>query len=460
MRWEMNILIVEDEPIIRQFCTLILENNFSGCNIIEAVNANVAIDILNSGQSVDFILSDYDMSGGNGDLLVQHLKTINWDRPYLFHTSNSIQDLPYMEEFVGGMNNRAYAQKPVRLKELTGIIRSLLNEEVVEREYHQVRISYFLRGNKALCDIYIKLNETKYVKIINGGDFYKKSDIDKYINKSQKFLYLMKDDFETFANEFSQTPFLEFVDDIDNAESSEDGLVRLHAVLKDLVESVGVDQYAIRIADSYVKSVGNITQSNKSISEMLFKLRQRRDYIYDHSYMSACIGTYIVKQLPWCSNEIVEKLCFASLFHDITLSSPELAMAHDLDDSKLRHLSKEEMKELVEHPKRACDLLKDQNNFSQDVENIILNHHENGEGTGFPRKLDGSSIRPLACVFIVAHEFVRQLYLHDFNEHSHKDILTVLFNNYNSGNFKDVLDALYKTLDLNDVFEEGKSITS
>jgi response regulator RpfG family c-di-GMP phosphodiesterase len=451
----MEILIVEDEPIIRQFCTLILENNFSDCNITEAVHANDAIDILNSGKQFDFIISDYDMTGGNGDVLVQHLKTINWSKAYLLHTSNSIEDLPYMEEFVNGMNNRSYAQKPVRLKELTDIIKTIINKDVVENEFHKVRISYFLRGNKALCDIYIQLNESKHVKIINSGDYYKKTDIDKYIKKNQKYLHLLKDDFESFANSYTQTPFLEFIDDLEGNVSGEENLVRLHAVLKDLVESVGVDQYAIRLADSYVKTVGNIADSDKSISEMLFKLRQRRDYIYDHSYMTACIGTFIVKQLPWCTNEIIEKLCFASLFHDITLSNPELAMIHDLDDSKVRHFSAEEKKQLANHPQSACDLLKGQNNFSQDIENIIMNHHENGEGTGFPRKLDGSLIRPLSCVFIVAHEFVRQLYLHDFSEQSHKDILTVLFNNYNTGNFKDVLDALYKTLDLNDLFEEG-----
>jgi len=451
----MKILIVEDEPIIRQFCTLILENNFDGLEIVEAINANIAIDILSKDSSFDFIISDYDMPNGNGDILVQHLKLINWNGAYLLHTSNSIDDLPYMLDYVNSSEKRSYAQKPVKLKELTSIISKIVNVQKNEEIYRRIRISYFLRSNKSLCDVYIRLNEEKYIKIINNGEFYKKSDIDKYIKKDQKFLYVTHEDFESFANSFSETPFLEFINEVDSNENAEEGLVRIHAVLKDLVESVGVDQYVISLADTYVNKVQGISKSNKNISDMLFKLRQRRDYLYDHSYMSACLATYIVKQLPWTSSEIIQKLCFCSLFHDITISRPELAMIHDLEDEKVGQLSSEDINELKNHPKQVCELLKDEKEFSQDIENILLNHHENGNGTGFPRKLDGSQLRPVTCVFIIAHEFIRQLYIHDFNEHSHKDILTVLFNTYNSGNFKDVLDALYNTLALNEAFEEG-----
>lgn len=450
----MRVLIVEDEPIIRQFCTLVLENYFEKCEIVEAPHSEVAIDKMKA-MKFDFIISDFDMPGGNGDILVQYLKSIEWQGSYLLHTSNHIDDLPYIKEFVLSNVNRNYAQKPTRLKELVEIIRETLKREEVKSDYKKVRISYFLRNNKSLCDIFIKLNDEKFIKIINKGEFYKKSDIDKYIKKNQKYLYILESDMVKFSNHLYDTPFLEFVSEFGAQESIEDNLVRTHAVLKDLVESVGVDKYAIKLADSYVGNVSEITKDDKNISSMLFKLRQRRDYIYDHSYMCACLSVFIVKQLPWSSNEIIQKLCFSALFHDITLKSAELAMIHDLEESSVRKLTKEEKTSLANHPKDACKLLSGAKEFSQDIENIITNHHENGEGTGFPRKIDGTQMRPLTCVFIVAHEFVRQLYLRDFDEHSHKDILTVLFNRYNSGSFKDILDALYKTLSLNEFFEEG-----
>ncbi|OIQ17530.1 MAG: hypothetical protein BM556_12060 [Bacteriovorax sp. MedPE-SWde] len=450
----MKFLLVEDGPIIRQFCTLVLENNFQECSIVECINSYDAIDILKKNNDIDFIISDFDMPGGNGDVLVDYLESVNWNKPYLFHTSNFLDDVPIVKKFVDASENRKYAQKPVKMAELTSIIRNLSGEKPNNVDFSKVRISYFLRSNKALCDIYIKLGKEKFVKIINGGEFYKKSDIDKYIEKDQKYLYLSKDDFEGFADGLRQTPFLEFVSDL-NDDDPEESLVRIHAVLKDLVESAGVDKHVVGLAESYMNSVLTLTQSDQKLSDMLFKLRQRRDYIYDHSYMTACMATFIVKKMSWSTTEVIQKLCYASLFHDITITDPEIAMIHDLNSSEMRKFSKEELAKLSSHPKDACTLLANEKAFSQDVEYIILNHHENGDGTGFPRGLDGSSIRPVSCVFIIAHEFVRQLYNHDFDENSHKDILTVLFNSYNTGNFKDILDALYHTLSLNIAFEEN-----
>ncbi|MEO5970315.1 MAG: hypothetical protein ABIQ95_10350, partial [Bdellovibrionia bacterium] len=41
-----------------------------------------------------------------------------------------------------------------------------------------------------------------------------------------------------------------------------------------------------------------------------------------------------------------------------------------------------------------------------ELENILAQHHEQMDGTGFPRKLTQQHLSPLTCLFILAHEIL------------------------------------------------------
>ncbi len=70
-RNEITILIVDDEPGIRE----ILTENFEldGFKVISASGANEAIDIF-PNQKIDFIISDVRMPAGDGVSLLKHLR--------------------------------------------------------------------------------------------------------------------------------------------------------------------------------------------------------------------------------------------------------------------------------------------------------------------------------------------------------------------------------------------------
>jgi len=394
------------------------------------------------------------MPGGNGDLLLNHLYDSTFRGKIVLHTSRALNDLGSSTSSFSDFVNLHYVQKPTVFKEFTKLLKSLFSAENSE-EYRRVKIAYFYRYNKALCDIYLRINNEKYLKIIHSGDHYSKSDVDKYIDKNLNYLYVKSGDLENFANHIGSTPFLKFIASNEGLEDKEEAFVRIHTILKELISSVGVDKTVIETAEVYVKTVEEVMADNKNLSNLLFKLRHRRDYLYDHSFLTACLASFLVKQMSWYSPRMLEKLCYASLFHDITLNDPEIALVHDIRNSEIRKYSIDEISSFKNHPLEAAKLLRNLSFFDQDMENIITAHHELDTGEGFPKKIHGRSIRPLTCLFILSHEFVRLMYIQNFDERSHKDILTYLFNTYNSGNFKDILDALYQTLKLNPLSDDS-----
>jgi response regulator RpfG family c-di-GMP phosphodiesterase len=446
-----KVLIVDDQPVLRHFCTIIIDNYFDDVEIVECCNGRDAIEEVQKHHHFDLIISDYEMVGGDGHVLLDFLDSINYEHPYILHTSRNLVELPHMREMMANSPVRKYLQKPSRVPEFNRLIAELVEGTNAIVEYKRVKIVYFLRFNKVLCDVYIKLGSDKFVKIINKDHIYTKEDIDKYIKKNQKHLYILQQDFDKFTSEYITTPFLEFIQDMDAKFSPEDSLVRIHAVLEDLVHSVGIDKVVLTLANEYVSSVDKIASDDKKLGKLLFKMRSTEGYLYDHSYMTACMASFILNKLSWGSQEHIEKVCQAAIFHDIALSEQEHALITDIDGEHAKLLDRVAQRKVKLHGQDAADLLKNTPAYSSDLENILQTHHELPNGKGFPKGFGSKQIGPLACVFILAHEFVKQLYLVNFDESAHKDILVHLFNNYNSGNFKDAFDALHSTLKLNSV---------
>jgi response regulator RpfG family c-di-GMP phosphodiesterase len=81
-----------------------------------------------------------------------------------------------------------------------------------------------------------------------------------------------------------------------------------------------------------------------------------------------------------------------------------------------------------------------------DVEQIVAQHHERPDGTGFPRGLNSKFITPLSALFIIAQDMIE--YSQTFKNKevdltSFYDAREVYFN---SGVFKKILHALKNDL--------------
>ncbi len=447
----MKFLIVDDDSEIRALFSIVLKKLLKNISISEAIHANQAIDLLKSTH-FDFIITDFEMPGGNGDLLVNHLQASSFKGYLLLQSSILLEHLPIDSAVFNGQDNWSYLNKPLTAKSMQDYFEQIIQQksnrfDENQEIYARIRILHFLRFNKALTDIYIKLNDDNFVKVINKGDYYRKSDIDKYIQKKQKYLYISHNEFDHFLDRFRLTNFLELCDNFTDEEAQEK-LHTIHFVIKELVSSVGVSPEAFELTNQYANEIEKITNSDQAIKNLLFKLRNKDSFEYEHSFMTACLATYLLNQLDWTTREHIRKVCMASLFHDIFLDFP----VAELDSRLVAGKSSEKILKYKSHPYKALEVLQKNIDIPSEVLNIIEMHHEKPDGSGFPKGVGSDHFKPLCCVFILAHEFICELYQKDFDETSHKDILVKLFNTYNAGSFKGILDALHKTLLLNEYF--------
>ena len=141
--------------------------------------------------------------------------------------------------------------------------------------------------------------------------------------------------------------------------------------------------------------VGQILHTDK-ISLDMVDLRTFDDYTYRHSVNVAVLSTIIGMGMG-LDQDMLNDLCVAAMFHDMG----KLMLDMDVINKPGR-LTKDEFALIKMHPQLSLDLLSGRWNISLESKEAILSHHENQDGTGYPRGLQKDEIPLYARIIHVA----------------------------------------------------------
>lgn len=128
----------------------------------------------------------------------------------------------------------------------------------------------------------------------------------------------------------------------------------------------------------------------------LSRISEKRDlYTSDHQKRVASLAVAIAKEMEWHENKI-QGLRTAALLHDIgKIMIPSEIL------SKPSRLSQLEFEYIKTHSQNAYDILKNIE-FEWPVADMVLQHHERCDGSGYPGGLTKQAILPEARILIVA----------------------------------------------------------
>ena len=141
--------------------------------------------------------------------------------------------------------------------------------------------------------------------------------------------------------------------------------------------------------------VGQILHSD-TISLDMVDLRTFDDYTYRHSVNVAVLSTIIGMGMGLNQSELND-VCIAAIFHDMG----KLMIGGDIINKQGR-LTKDEFRLIKMHPQLSLELLTNRWNVSVEAKEAILCHHENDDGSGYPRGLQKDEIPLYARIIHVA----------------------------------------------------------
>ncbi|EHI97007.1 metal dependent phosphohydrolase [Clostridium sp. DL-VIII] len=147
-----------------------------------------------------------------------------------------------------------------------------------------------------------------------------------------------------------------------------------------------------RIAEELLDNV----LANKNVLFSLVDIKSMDNYTYSHSVNVAVISLILGIGLNLSKRSLIH-LCIGALIHDIgKIFIPKEIL------QKPGKLTLEEYEIIKRHPKYGYDFLGKFSNLSAHIKLIVSQHHERFDGLGYPNRILGKKISPLARIVSIA----------------------------------------------------------
>jgi hypothetical protein len=367
---------------------------------------------------VDLILSDYNMKTDTGLDLYNFLKKKNLNIPFALCSTYSPSDVKGFESFFEDHPENKYFQKPFKSIEIIQYIENCFGDltgfDEAPSKYARIEPGRFMRVNiiKKPFDIYVRLAKMKYVKIVRSGELGSFEIVEKYIAKGVEFIFMKRGDYEEFEKSSLEALLDKFEKIKEEAPIDEVVEVVLDSIasVQDYIRNLGINERTIESIENVVSMTEETIKKNENIGGLLKLLNSKNGFIKDHSYLSCYIACSVVNRMTWQSVGILKSIILASLFQNISLESDELAKIVDLGSEEFKALNERDQTKVRMHSQDAVKMLEAGNDyFPEDTRKMIQNHHEQPNGSGFPRGLDSKQVSLLEGLFIISTNFSRDI---------------------------------------------------
>ena len=316
-----------------------------------------------------------------------------------------------------------------------------LEREVLPLEYVSISIEENMKFNSSPCDIYVKIRPNKLLKLVNKGEELSHIELEKYWSQSTEYLFILKED----VSKFYKVIVSNFIKKI------EDGLDKEELIyVSSLIESLIPISVSLKFPESIIRSIvdGHIDVyreiSSKFDIEKLASLNEEDKSLLDRRMLSSLISTLILKNLPWRSTSVHNKIVMCSLFHDVSLRG----LAFDsVETAELDNLS-QDFNEFKQHPFKSAEMIDGNHFIDNDVITMIKQHHEEGDGSGFPRGLINTKISKLSCIFILSEKVSESLLNQERIDFDNlKKVVDKINEENKNGNFSEIYYALKRGIE-------------
>ena len=137
-----------------------------------------------------------------------------------------------------------------------------------------------------------------------------------------------------------------------------------------------------RIAETAQNIISDILEEDEVV-EKVYDVKERSADIYEHSVQVCTIATLIALKLGLAEREVYD-IGVASLMHDLGLRY----LVVRYEDQDINLLPAKDQEEYKKHSIYGYTAIKNEDWLSENAKNIVLNHHEHKDGSGYPLGTD------------------------------------------------------------------------
>lgn len=438
------ILIVEEEEDLLEVL-LITANSYYDGRVVSARGGGEALDRLKANGEPELIVLDSGLSSKGADSIFTYLRENYPNCPTLLCTALSLEEAK--EKYPGASK---VLQKPNLFEPFLAALAGARQKNLDAEGYVPIRLSLLLKIRFIRFDLFLKLSGDRFVKIFHRDTIFLPEDAAKILKKRFAHLYLRKADAKRFLAELETLASLTCSEETAGvAEPSlqlSAGFVEaVHGISNALGWSEEVVLAAKASAELAIRAVSKVPSLWDLLSQRLSDPSSR---FSEHICQITFVSCGLAQRLEWASDFTQGKLAMAAMLHDLNVEEEKYFDIVSWNQRALK--SEDSMEGMVyrQHPIHAASEVARIPGLPPDLDQIILQHHEKPDGSGFPNGISAARISPLSAIFIVSEDLCATLRGQDDPKLFLRRFLDEKEELYSVGSFRKVYEVLANDLSL------------
>lgn len=302
-----------------------------------------------------------------------------------------------------------------------------------------IDFTHFDKFHISPFDIYLKLSDNKYIKIINQDEkFAFKETLEKYENKKVDTFYIKFSMLYKLKTLSTKEKIIQRED-----ENNQNYHLRVSDSALKVARDFGITESMLDNVFVTFDSISKDFNDSQKLKNFLGKLNlMEGTELGKHCYLTSIFITVIGRKVKWFTQEIRKNLFISSILHDLELFELDYSDSEFISISDTQSFSPDRLKAVKGHPTALAKKLSKLDIISSDVIHIIEKHHEGAGNLSYPIGLNGPQLSPPSALFNVAHMFSIFLQNHDYDYDQIDKAIGELKMFYSSTTFKPYIEIL------------------
>lgn len=272
-----------------------------------------------------------------------------------------------------------------------------------DQAFVPIRAEQFLSGSTSLFDVYVRLRQDHFVKILTAGDPFDVERVNQYLARGVTHFYLRKS---------AQERYLQYCDRLSSMVLRKQGVpdsVKVNFVLnqgeetRQFLQAHGATEAGLQYAAHFVEKTRTLIDKLQAGGDPQLRQYLKDVLSFEHGVATAMVAALIVKTLGFHTAKNIVAIGLAAFLHDIGLQDlPEKFRQEDE-----QALTPEEIFLYRQHPIKSAEILAGIPGIDSSVIQAVRQHHERRDRSGFPDGLGAGSINRVAEIVGISDEFVR-----------------------------------------------------
>ena len=285
--------------------------------------------------------------------------------------------------------------------------------------YSPVRISVLRGDQKIGFDVYIEIG-SKYILYLRKGESFEGARLQRLKDKKLKKMFIRESDENLYRAYVERN--IEMAYDKGSGQTIENRTQVVQGVQQAAAEAVfenPADEAAYQAAKIGSERFTNFLLAEDKAIKQLLALENTDQSLAHHGVSVASLAVEIAKVTGYADKKNLPHMALGGLLHDLghVLSGQNISRP-------LSAFRPEELALYKQHPTDGAKKLKDLKHMDLHVTQIILQHEEAPDGSGFPDKLKEAKMNPIALYVQTANAFDRLI---AFEGLSHAEALKKVF---------------------------------